>query len=59
MSICPPTQVITLANKEAEKAVMNIGLGKKHGHYFIFIVASNAACCFVLFHAAHGLELLE
>ena len=38
--------------KEVEKAVMNIGLGKKHGQYFIFIVASDAASCFVLFHAA-------
>ena len=38
--------------KEVEKAVMNIGLGKKHGQYFIFIVALDAAICFVLFHAA-------
>ena len=38
--------------KEVEKAVMNIGLGKKHGQYFIFIVALDAASCFVLFHAA-------
>ena len=32
--------------KEVEKAVMNIGLGKKHGQYFIFIVASDAASGF-------------
>ena len=38
--------------KEVEKAVMNIGLGRKHGQYLIFIVASDAASCFVLFHAA-------
>ena len=59
LSTCPPTQAISLANKEAEKAVMDIGLGKKRRLYFIFIVALDAASCFVLFHAARGLKLLE
>ena len=56
LSIYLPTQVITLANKKAEKAFMDVGLGKKCSLYFIFIVASDLASCFVLFHAAQGLN---
>ena len=38
------------ANKAEEKAVVDKGLGKKHGQYFIFMVASDAASSFVLIH---------
>ena len=59
LSVCPPTQAIAPAKKEAEKSVMDIGLGQKRSLYFIFIVALDAAICFVLFHTTRGLELLE
>ena len=52
-------QAISLANKAVEKAVVDNGLGKKHGQYFMNMVASDAASSFVLFHAARSLELLE
>ena len=35
-------------NKAVEKAIVDKGLGKKHGQYFIFSFASS----FVVFHAA-------
>ena len=38
------------ANKAEEKAVVEKGLGKKHGQYFIFMVASDAVNSFVLVH---------
>ena len=47
------------ANKAVEKAIVEKGLGKKHGQYFIFMVALDAASSFVLFHAGRCLELLE
>ena len=59
LSTCLPTQTITLANEVGKKAIVDKGLGKKRGLYFIFIVASVAASSFVLFHAALSLELLE
>ena len=59
LSTCLPTQAIALANKAVEKAIMDKGLGKKRGLYFIFIVASVATSSFVLFHAPLSLELLE
>ena len=45
-----------LANTVVEKAIVHENLGKKHGQYFIFMVASVAA---ILFHAPRGLELLK
>ena len=47
-----PMQAIALANQVLEKSIVDKGLSKKHGQYFIFMVASNAAGCFILFHAA-------
>ena len=49
LSMCLPTQAITLANKVVEKAVVNKGLGKKHGQYLIFMVALDAATSLILF----------
>ena len=45
------------ANKMVEKAIMEKGLGKKRGQYFIFIMMQQAL--FTLFHAGRSLELLE
>ena len=59
LSTCLPRQAITLANKAVEKTVMDKGFGKKRVQYFIFMVASDAASCFVLFHAARSLEILK
>ena len=59
LSTCLPTQVIPVANKAVEKAVIDKGLDKKYGQYFISMVASDAASCFVLFNAARSLELIE
>ena len=47
------------ANKAMEKAIVEKGLCEKRGQYFIFMVASDAASSFVLFHAGRSLELLE
>ena len=46
-----PMQVITLANKAVEKAIMDKCYDVERCRYFIFIVASVAASSFVLFHA--------
>jgi len=35
-----------------EMAIMDKGLDKKCGQYFIFMVALDAASSFILFHAA-------
>ena len=58
-STCLPMQVIALANKVVEKAVMDNGLGKKRGQYFIYMVASDAASSFILFDVTQSLVLLE
>ena len=47
------------ANKAVEKAIVDKGLGKKRGQYFnswLFMVTSDAASSFVLFHAAKVLS---
>ena len=49
LSMCFPTQAITLANKAVEKAVVNKGLGKKYGQYLISMVALDAATFLILF----------
>ena len=52
LSTCLPMQTIaTLANKTVEKADVDKGLGKKRGQYVMFIVASDPASSFILFHA--------
>ena len=52
-------KAIALANKVVEKAIVDKDLSKKRGQYFIFMVAVDAASCFVPFYAARSLELLE
>ena len=49
--------MIALANKAVEKAVVDKGLGKKCGQYFIYMVASYEASSFILFHAVRSFEL--
>ena len=56
---CLPMHVIALANKAVEKAIVDKGLGKKRGEYFIFMVALDAASSFMLFYFTQRLELLE
>ena len=51
LSTCLPMQVIALANKAVEKAIMDKSYDKERCQHFIFIVASVAASSFVLFHA--------
>lgn len=59
LSACLPMKAIALANKVVEKAIVDKDLSKKRSQYFIFMVAVDAASCFVLFYAARSLELLE
>ena len=47
------------ANEAVEKAIVEKGLGKKRGQYFIFMVASDTASSFVFFQTGRSLELLE
>ena len=47
------------ANEAVEKAIVGKGLGKKRGQYFIFMVASDTASCFVFFHTGRSLEPYE
>ena len=49
--VCQRKQ-LPLRTRPVEKAIVDKGLGKKHNQYFIFMVASDAASSFVLFHAA-------
>ena len=60
-STCLPTQVVALVNKAAEKAIVNKGVVRSAVSTLrlIFVVASDAASFFVLFHAARRLKLLE
>ena len=51
LSTCLPTQA--LRTRQWRR------LGKKRGQYFIFMVASDAASSFILFHTGPSLELLE
>ena len=53
---CLPTQAINL--KAVEKAIVDKGL-HKCSQYSIFMIASDAASSFVLFHATQSLELLQ
>ena len=48
--VCQPASDLP-ANKVVEKAIVDKGLHKKHGQYFAFMVALDAASSFVLFYA--------
>ena len=47
------------ANEAVEKAIVEKGLDKKCGQYFIFMVALDTASFFVFFHTGRSLELQE